>query len=419
MHSTGFTDNDTAPIFCYDCYGRRVIKVSEFYEFPRYERISRRRRVGPALVLVALFAALFGAFAGAYLGPAYLYGKLLPYPPGYGYAQNYQLPALTPLDGQTYADLVAAGAVAQVAKKVGPAVVGIINRAEVSSLFGTYQQESTGSGIIFDKSGLIVTNQHVISKAREIIVTLSDTVSAKAELIGADERTDLAVVRIDVNELPEEYRDLPVAQFGDSSRLVVGELAVAIGNPLGMQFQRTVTAGIISAVERTLTLDEHRFKVIQTDAAINSGNSGGALADAAGDIIGINQAKIGMSGVEGMGFAIPINVARPIIEDLVSHGKVNRPWLGIQGVAVTPQLAAEYNLPVSEGIYIQVVAGGPAQKAGLRDRDIIIRYDGVMLTDFDQLRDMIAATGVGGIASLEIRRGNNTLTVQVKLGAMP
>lgn len=393
--------------------------MSEYYEFSTSRRSARRRNYTPALIILVIISALIGAIGGAYVGPAYIYGRLLPYPPGYGYQHNYQLPALTPLDGENHADLIAAGAVARVADRVGPAVVGIINRTQVSSLFGTYQQESTGSGIIFDKSGLIVTNHHVVDKAREIIVTLSDTIQARAELLGSDDRTDLAVLRVNVNDLPEEYRDLPIAQFGDSSRLVVGELAVAIGNPLGLQFQRTVTAGIISAVERILTLDEHRFKVIQTDAAINSGNSGGALVNAAGEIIGINQAKIGMSGVEGMGFAIPINVARPVIEDLVRHGRVIRPWLGIQGVALTPQLATEYNLPVDHGIYIQVLAGSPAQKAGLRDRDVITRYNGVELKDFEHLRDKIAETGVGNTAILEIKRGSATLEIEVRLGTAP
>jgi serine protease Do len=199
----------------------------------------------------------------------------------------------------------------------------------------------------------------------------------------------------------------------------VGELAVAIGNPLGMQFQRTVTSGIISAVERTLTMDEYQYKVIQTDAAINSGNSGGALVNSAGQVIGINQAKINMTGVEGMGFAIPINVARPIIEDIVRHGRVIRPWLGIKGVALTPQLAQQYSLPVSYGIYIEIVPGGPAAKAGLRDRDIIIKYDGTEVADFEDLRKRIADTGVGFTAELTVRRGSDTLTFNVRLEAAP
>ena len=393
--------------------------MSEYYEQSSHIRPRRRKNYTWAIVALVLIAALIGSVAGAYLGPAYLYGKLLPYPEGYGYVPNYQLPLLEPLVGDQYAKIIAAGVVAQVAERVGPAVVGVINRSEVTSIFGSYQQESSGSGIVFDKTGLIVTNYHVIDGAREIFVTFSETVQVRAELIGGDPSTDLAVVRINPANLPLEYRDLPVAVFGDSSALVVGELAVAIGNPLGLQFQRSVTAGIISAVERTLTMDEYRYTVIQTDAAINSGNSGGALVNAMGQVIGINQAKINMTGVEGMGFAIPINVARPIIEDIVSHGRVIRPWLGIQGVALTPLLAQQYSLPVSYGIYIQVVAGGPAQKAGLRDRDIIIKYDELEVNDFEDLRQRITNTGVGGTALLEVRRGNSTLTIAVKLESAP
>lgn len=393
--------------------------MSEYYEQPVYVRPRRRRNFTWVVVALAFIAALVGSVVGAYLAPTYLYGKLLPYPPGYGNLPNYQLPLLEPFVGDQYASIIAAGVVAQVAERVGPTVVGIINRSQGTSIFGSFEQESSGSGIVFDASGLIVTNHHVVAGARELSVTFSEAVQVRAELVGSDPGTDLAVVRINPADLPAEHRDLPVAAFGDSSKLVVGELAIAIGNPLGLQFQRTVTSGIISAVERTLTMDEYQYKVIQTDAAINSGNSGGALANAAGQVIGINQAKINMSGVEGMGFAIPINVARPIIEDLVSHGRVIRPWLGIKGVTITPQLAQQHSLPVSYGIYIEVVAGGPAQRAGLRDRDIIIRYDGGEVTDFEDLRQRIAATGVGSTAELTVRRGSNTLTFTVRLQAAP
>lgn len=389
--------------------------MSEFYDFepPRH---NRRRTPLLAVVLVGVFSALFGALAGAYIGPAFIYGRFLPYPQALNNAQ-YTLPTLTG-DNASY-DLIAAGAVAQVAERVGPTVVGIVNRSRVSSVFGSYQQQSTGSGIIFDASGLIVTNQHVISNAVEIVVVFADNIQVKAQLIGADERTDLAVLRINPAELPASHRNLPVAEFGDSSRLKVGELAVAIGNPLGLQFQRTVTAGIISAVERTLTMDDVTYKVVQTDAAINSGNSGGALSNARGQIIGINQAKINISGVEGMGFAIPVNVARPIIEDLVRHGRVIRPWLGVRGVALTPTLAAQYSVSVTQGVYIDVVENSPASKAGLRRGDVIIKYDGITLNDFEQMRDLIAKTGVNGTATLEIRRGNSTLTIKIKLEAAP
>ena len=391
--------------------------MSEFYDYTPTQRYSRRRQTPLLLlVLVAIFAAIIGGVAGAYLAPTYIYGRLLPYP---GTVQNpsYTLPPLQS-EGTTI-DLLAAGAAAQVSQRVGPAVVGVVNRTRVSSPFGSYQQESTGSGIIFDKSGLIVTNQHVVENATEIYIVLTDTVQVKAQLLGSDKRTDLAVVKINPMDLPLAMRDLPVAEFGDSSQIIQGELAIAIGNPLGMQFQRTVTAGIISAVERTLTLEDLTYKVIQTDAAINSGNSGGALVNSRGQVIGINQAKIGITGVEGMGFAIPVNVARPIIEDLVRHGKVIRPWLGIKGVALTSTSAPQYGVTVTQGIYIDIVEDSPAQRAGLRRGDVITKYDGIVLTTFDQLIELINDTGVGGTANLEVHRGNNTITIKVKLEVAP
>ncbi|MBT9156966.1 MAG: Serine protease Do-like HtrA [Firmicutes bacterium] len=389
--------------------------MSEYYEFqsPRY---SRRRPSVVALVVVSVLAALFGAVMGAYIGPTFLYGKLIPYPPS-ALSPNLTQPRLTGANPLT--EQIAAGAVAQVAQRVSPTVVGVVNRSRVQGFFGMQQQQSTGSGIIFDPAGLIVTNQHVVSRAAEISVILFDNLQVPAQLVGEDERTDLAVLKIDVASLPATHRPLPVAEFGDSEKLVVGELAIAIGNPLGIEFQGTVTAGIISAVERTLTMDDVTFRVIQTDAAINSGNSGGALANSRGQIIGINQAKIAAGGVEGMGFAIPINVARPIIRELIEHGRVIRPWMGIRGTTVTPSLAAQYGLTVNAGIFIEVVPNSPAARAGLRLGDVIVRYNGTEITDFEQMRELITATGIGGTAELVVRRGTTTLTVRVRLEPAP
>lgn len=202
--------------------------------------------------------------------------------------------------------------IVQAAKKVGPAVVGITNKALVRDYFNRTQlvEQGSGSGVIYSKDGLIATNNHVVAGAQEIVVSLPDGKTYTGKVLGTDPNTDLAVVKIEADG------DLPVAEFGDSDSLMVGEPAIAIGNPLGMEFRGSVTAGVISALNRSLDMGERRFRLIQTDAAINPGNSGGALVNADGQVIGINSAKIAASGVEGIGFAIPINEAKPILKEL-------------------------------------------------------------------------------------------------------
>lgn len=392
--------------------------MSEFPEFTGRPRYYRRRFPFFLMMTVAIVASILGGVVGSYVAPRYIFGGLLPHPSN---TPNFANSTAPPLTGQnTLFDMVARGAVVDVAERVGPTIVGIVNLGRATRGVTTLRQQGTGSGIIFDKAGLIVTNQHVIDNAAEVRVVFPEGVEVRAEVVGADFITDLAVLRINLADLPEGKRDLPVAEFGDSAALLVGELAVAIGNPLGLEFQRTVTAGIISAVERTLTMDDISFTVIQTDAAINSGNSGGALANARGQIIGINQAKITAAGVEGMGFAIPINVARPIIEDLVRYGKVIRPWLGIRGIALSPAIATQYGITVTEGIFIDtVIARSPAHVAGLRRGDVIVRWNGELLTDFERMRNLIAAAGVNGVVRLEIRRGTTLFTVEVRLEAAP
>ena len=199
-------------------------------------------------------------------------------------------------------------------------------------------ERGTGSGVIYDKSGLIATNNHVVEGASEIIVSLTDGRSVKGKVLGADAATDLAVVKIDEN-------NLPVADFGDSSTLQVGEPAIAIGNPLGLEFRGSVTAGVISALNRSIQLGERKFDLIQTDAAINPGNSGGALVNAEGEVVGINSAKIAVSGVEGIGFAIPINSAKPILDELAKKGRVVRPYIGAS--LVDKDIANRYGFDIA------------------------------------------------------------------------
>ena len=203
-----------------------------------------------------------------------------------------------------------------IAKKAGPAVVGVVSKITTTTYFGLSQeQEGGGSGIIINSDGYIITNQHVINGATTVKVVLNNGKEYDAKLIGQDRKTDLAVIKI-------EETNLPTAELGQSSALEVGELAVAIGNPMGLEFAGSVTAGVISALNRTMTVDGRQYTLIQTDAAINPGNSGGALVNKYGQVIGINTVKIGASGYEGMGFAIPIDIAMPIINELLESGYV-------------------------------------------------------------------------------------------------
>lgn len=301
------------------------------------------------------------------------------------------------------------------AKKVGPAVVGITNKAYVRDFFNRVQlaERGTGSGVIYDKSGYIATNNHVVEGASEIIVSLPDGRTFKGKVLGADAVTDLAVVKIDAD-------NLPVAEFGDSDTLQVGEPAIAIGNPLGMEFRGSVTAGVISALNRSIEIGERKFNLIQTDAAINPGNSGGALVNADGEVVGINSAKIAVSGVEGIGFAIPVNTAKPILDELAHKGRVARPYLGAS--LMDKDIAARYGFEINlhGGIYlVKVVAGSPAAKAGIRPGDIILSFNGSKVSTALELRNKLSECKVGDRVDVQIWRNDQTQNVIVVLEEVP
>lgn len=304
--------------------------------------------------------------------------------------------------------------VIQIAEKVGPTVVGITNTIDVDSLL--YHQnvpKGTGSGVVFDDKGHIVTNYHVIQGTGKIFVTLSDGTKVAAKLVGFDERTDLAVVKVD-------EKGLKPASFGDSDKVRVGELAVAIGNPLGEQFASTVTAGVISALNRTVNVDEQRFKLIQTDAAISPGNSGGALVNSRGQVIGINSVKIVDVDVEGLNFAIPSNTVKPIVESIIKNGRVIRPWLGILGGDVNPVVVQQFKLSVDKGVLISdIPAGGPAAKAGMQKGDVIVSFDGKPLKDFGELRANIDKHKIGDKIEVGIIRGKEEKKLTITLEQMP
>ena len=304
--------------------------------------------------------------------------------------------------------------VVRAAKLVGPTVVGITNKAVARDWFNNpVETQGVGSGVIFREDGYIVTNNHVVSGAKEIIVSLSDGRSLKGKLIGADALTDVAVGKVDA-------KDLPAAKFGDSDKIVVGEPAIAIGNPMGLEFQGSVTSGVISALNRTLDISDKLVKLIQTDAAINPGNSGGALVNADGEVIGINSAKLAASGVEGMGFAIPTNTVQSIIDEIMSKGYVARPYLGVS--VFDPQTAGRYGyqLNIDKGVYIfQLTLNGPCGKAGLQRGDIILKVNDEEVNSVADLRAKVAAYKVGDTVKVTYDRNGASRNADVVLEEMP
>ena len=312
------------------------------------------------------------------------------------------------------------------AKKVGPAVVGITNKAYVRDIFNRVQltERGTGSGVIYDKSGLIATNNHVVEGASEIIVSLTDGRSVKGKVLGADAATDLAVVKIDEN-------NLPVADFGDSSTLQVGEPAIAIGNPLGLEFRGSVTAGVISALNRSIQLGERKFDLIQTDAAINPGNSGGALVNMYGQVIGITSSKYVSSSYEGLGFAITINEVLPIVQDLIDNGYVtDRVRVGITFISLLPEevqqnFADEIGMKTIpddlSGVWITEIAEDcDIANTELQVNDVIVSVQGEAVDDYDSLNAAIAGLKGGDTMEARCRRyqPNGTFeefTIQCKL----
>lgn len=318
------------------------------------------------------------------------------------------------------------------AKQAMPAVVNIFTRKEVKNrrqpfmddpLFRRFfgdrfddeerqQQSSLGSGVIVSQQGFILTNHHVVESADEIQVALADGRNVPAKLVGADPETDLAVLRIDL-------KNLPAMTFGSSENIKIGDVVLAIGNPFGVG--QTVTMGIVSALGRS-HLGINTFEnFIQTDAAINPGNSGGALIDVSGNLIGINSAIYSRSGGnQGIGFTIPVSLAKKIMEQIIQKGVVTRGWIGVEVQDVTPELAESFDLGTQQGALIAgVLRDAPADKADIHPGDVVVDIAGKQVTDSSELLNLISDLPPGKSAKIKVIRTQKAMTVEVNIGTRP
>ena len=316
------------------------------------------------------------------------------------------------------------GSVADIVEKVSESVVSIVTSLKSTSLFGqSYDSSAAGTGIIVTADGYILTNKHVIDGATKINVVLDDgTTYENVKLVVTDPLNDIAFLKI------SDVSDLKPATLGNSKTITVGQQVIAIGNALG-QYQNSVTSGIISGTGRSLTatdstgsMSENLTDMIQTDAAINSGNSGGPLLNAAGEVIGINTAT--GSGVENIGFAIPISSVKGMLSQLVETGKAARAYIGVYSVEITPDVAKEYNLPVSTGVYLYnsakysaIIKNSPAEKAGLRDKDIITAVNGVKIGSAGSLGTLIGEYKPDDTVQLTVVREGKEIAINVTLAA--
>lgn len=302
--------------------------------------------------------------------------------------------------------------VSDIVEKCKDSVVEITTESASSgnSIFGQYVSQGAGSGVIISKDGYIVTNNHVVSGATSLKVTTTDGTEYDASVVGKDSQTDLAVIKVDAN-------NLQAATLGDSDILQVGDPAIAIGNPLG-ELGGTVTTGIISATDRQITIDDETMTLLQTDAAINPGNSGGGLFNADGNLIGIVNAKESSTGIEGLGFAIPITPAQDIITELMQNGSVtSRPALNVSLYDYTSNNQGQYS-KYEDGCYIvQIVKNGAADKAGLKQNDRILSFDGEQIQSTSDVKNVLKKHKIGDTIKMVVERDSKKITVEITLQA--
>ena len=297
--------------------------------------------------------------------------------------------------------------------KVSKSVVNIASvRMLHDQLFRVFPVEGVGSGLVIDEKGYILTNNHVIDDAERLKVTLPDGRVLRGRVVGSDETTDIAVLKVESEQL------LPPTQLGDSDSLKAGQIVIAIGNPFGLTGGPAVTAGIVSSLNRSIQTRSGVLELIQTDAAINPGNSGGPLVNTKGEVIAINTAN--MPYAQGIGFAVPINTAKSILKELIEKGKVMRPWIGVASMKLTPQLARYYGLPVTEGALIaRVEPYSPADDAGLRKGDIVEEIDGNRINDPAQIASHVHKKQANEQLTLTVNRYGRQFQVPVPVDERP
>lgn len=379
---------------------------------------------------ITTYAAVFGLIGGmSFEGTTYISNKYINKSSVESSKTTSKSIEKTSTLSSTSTNTSGSDGVSGVSESVLPSIVAIdVKTTQTSTdVFGrTYEQDASGSGsgIIVaqdSKNIYIATNNHVVADASSVSVTFNDKSVYSATVKGTDSDSDLAVVEVPLSKLSADtLSNIKVATLGDSDKVKVGAQAIAIGNALG--YGTSVTVGYISAKDREVSGEDNTMKLLQTDAAINPGNSGGALVDSSGAVIGINSSKYADTSVEGMGFAIPINTAIPIINDIVKAQTVSedeQAYLGIKGTNVTSEYAQYYNLP--EGIYVSsVTSGSPADKAGIKKGDVIVKYKGKDVTTMDGLQEKMALCKAGDKAEITVKRADNgeykSVTCSVTLG---
>jgi len=384
------------------------IKKNEI-EIKNTEDKKRKSKGFTSYIVLALCAAIIGGMIGGYIFPTYLYGNVIPLPEKF--QQKIEQNESTTINTSDNINFAAA-----VVEKASDSVVGITTRETFRDYFGSQKiQEGIGSGVIVREDGYILTNSHVISDGNSdsIEVLFSDGTTSSAEVLWFESLLDLAIIKV-------ERTNLKAAELGDSDSLVVGEPVVAIGNPLSLDLDRTVTSGIVSGLDRTLRLENSEIEpLIQTDASINPGNSGGPLLNAQGQIVGINTAK--MVSAEGLGFSIPINEAKPILNKIVSGEKIEEVYIGISGVDLdTYEERLGVNLNPEFGVVIvEILKDSPAYKAGLKAGDIIQNIDGYRIENMNNIIRKLYEYNKGDTVEIEIIRDSEEIDIELKFEEKP